>query len=52
MQNFVSYWVDGYFSDVSVTSVFVDAVKVVAVVGLMVVLNFGLVDESLVVSVA
>ena len=44
--------VDGYFSDVSVTSVFVDAVKVVEMVDLMVVLNFGLVDGFLVVSVA
>ena len=51
MQNFVSDWVDGYCSVVSVTSVSVDAVKVVDVVDLMVVFNFGLVDESLVVSV-
>ena len=52
MQNFVSGWLDGYCSVVLVTSVSVDAVKVVDVVDLMVVFNFGLVDRSLVVSVA
>ena len=52
MQYFVSDWVDGYCSVVLATSVSVDAVKVVEVVDLMVVFNFGLVDESLVVSVA
>ena len=34
MQNFVSGWVDGYCSVVLVTSVSVDAVKVVDVVGM------------------
>ena len=48
MQNFD--WVDGYCSVVLATSVSVDAVKVVDVVNLMVVFNFGLV--VLVVSVA
>ena len=52
MQNFVSDWVDGYCSVVLVTSVSVDAVKVVEVVNLIVVFNFGLVDGFLVVSVA